>query len=1098
LIDDGPRHLLLRREAFAYRPPQALSSLSVVMPARNEALNIEAAILDALEAASTVTNDYEVVVVDDGSADETASIVRRLAAELGSSVRLIQHEVGLGYGPTVRRAWAEARKQWILFTDADCQFDMMDVQLLIPLADNADIVTGYRADRKDPRLRRFNAILFNVGARRVFGTRVRDVDCAFKLMRRTAIARLDLRSKSAMVNTELLYRARQQDLRIAERSVSHRPRMYGEASGGSRSVIVRAIKEFVTLRIQFNREHSSALHVHLWVLATLSLLAGSGATGWAFAHHVILAYGDAEAHLNISKRVVSGLTPGLAQLGSVWVPLPHLLMAPFATNNWLWRTGLAGAAVSVPSLVLTTVMSYRLAHLLTGNLWAAWLAPLSLLANPNILYLSATPMTEMLLLAMVASSVFYLARWAMAGEIKDLALTALFGALATLSRYDGWALVALELVGVGVISWRRTGWKSIEGTAILFAVLGFSGIASWLLWNQLIFHNPLYFTSSVYGSAQQQKFFLQNGLLPTYNSWRASVQYWFEDVRIIAGSSLMILASIGLVLLLAMARRRRQIAPVVVAICLLSCFGFYIVSLYIGQASLILPRFAGPHARYTMSNLRYGVQALLPLGIFISFLGARRRWLPVVLAAIIMAQGIIAVSTNRVMAYRDGTGGLSSQKVSKGPDSPLAEAWMRSHYTGGLVLMDDYRRPIGPVESGVPMDDFIGSGNKPFWDESLNDPSKYATWVVVEETSTDAVWKTFTPQSKAILEDHFVEVFQAGDVHILERRPDISGYISKVGEHLALNGRGVDLVGVNSYDLLQLPDIELTARVDDIAHAGFNSVRTWCFDRDGGVSGETLSKLSILLGQARVDHVYVTCTLGNALNDYGGLSRFTPTGADFYTSKQAIRAYEAQITEVLHFREPSGRLIQDDPAIAAWDLLNEPRPGSTTAVGGVETWTASVATYVDQLDQRHLVTVGGEGFDNSYPTDRSLAARPGAEFLTLCSAPGITLCSAHLYPKYVDGQVDKVGQVVQEWRHQADSLNKPVILEEVGYSLSDGSAAGRQAFFAATAQAVDQSDVDGGLLWGLGARADSAFTLSFSDAPSLQTLQSWSSVLRRP
>ena len=140
----------LETTRFRFQPPTRLTSLSVVMPAHNEAENIETAVLDALAAASAVADAYEVVVVDDGSTDATAAIVEAMAATVGPEVRLIRNQGNQGYGPTVRRALAAATMEWILFTDSDCQFDFAEVALLVPLTDDADIVTGWRRDRQDP------------------------------------------------------------------------------------------------------------------------------------------------------------------------------------------------------------------------------------------------------------------------------------------------------------------------------------------------------------------------------------------------------------------------------------------------------------------------------------------------------------------------------------------------------------------------------------------------------------------------------------------------------------------------------------------------------------------------------------------------------------------------------------------------------------------------------------------------------------------------------------------------------------------------------------------------------------------------------------
>ena len=156
---------------------------------------------------------------------------------------------------------------------------------------------------------------------------------------------------------------------------------------------------------------------------------------------------------------------------------------------------------------------------------------------------------------------------------------------------------------------------------MLFGVLAFSGIAGWLLWNQVIFGDPLYFSSSVYGFAEQQHFFLRSGLLPTYHALGRSFTYWSRTSpdrrfrpRTAGGAGLVALSP---------CRPRPHIAPLVVAGAALSCFAFYILSL-IGQASLILPRFVPPGSPWTMSNIRYGVQALLPIGLFVAVLAALR------------------------------------------------------------------------------------------------------------------------------------------------------------------------------------------------------------------------------------------------------------------------------------------------------------------------------------------------------------------------------------------------------------------------------------------------------------------------------------------
>jgi mannan endo-1,4-beta-mannosidase len=450
------------------------------------------------------------------------------------------------------------------------------------------------------------------------------------------------------------------------------------------------------------------------------------------------------------------------------------------------------------------------------------------------------------------------------------------------------------------------------------------------------------------------------------------------------------------------------------------------------------------------------------------------------------------------MAYEDGTRGLSSQAVSKGPDSPPVEDWLRHHYDGGLLLMDDYRRPIGPVESGVPMARFIGVGNKPYWRESLDNPGKHATWIVLQQGDTDALWQGFTGQSRAILADHFVEVYRSGAIHVYKRRPPPADFVEKRGQHLYQAGRRWNHVGVNSYDLLEQSRQVIDDRLDRLAAGGHNTVRTWCFDKDGGIGEATLDKLAVTLHHARTRGLRVICTLANHYPDFGGPGHFTPPGADFFISATARARYREQVRRMLEYRDSDGLRLADTATIAAWDLVNEPRNNPGAPPTSVTAWVEEMANFVSSIDQRHLVTVGGEGFGPGYPADPVLAGPPGADFSALCRIPAITLCTGHLFPKYLGNPRDTraVGRLMQRWRSEADALDKPVFVEEVGYALVDhGDPAGRQAFYAAVAQAVAANDLDGALLWNLGARPDRAFTLAYGEPSADRVLGTWSSTI---
>ncbi len=209
--------------------------LSLVIPAYNEAAVIGQAVQEANAALGRLFDGYEILVVDDGSADETALTVRELAAEL-PRLRLVRHRINRGYGAALRTGFEAARFELVAFTDADCQFDLFDLGRMAPLAGRFPVVAGYRADRKDPWRRRFLSRGYNRLARLLLGTGVRDCDCALKVFRREALAELLPESRGFFVNTEMLTRARRLGYAVAEVAVAHRPRLGGESKVSLREV----------------------------------------------------------------------------------------------------------------------------------------------------------------------------------------------------------------------------------------------------------------------------------------------------------------------------------------------------------------------------------------------------------------------------------------------------------------------------------------------------------------------------------------------------------------------------------------------------------------------------------------------------------------------------------------------------------------------------------------------------------------------------------------------------------------------------------------------------------------------------------------------
>jgi glycosyltransferase involved in cell wall biosynthesis len=223
-------------------------SISGVIPAHNEALII-ASTAEALdETLSRLVDDYEIIVVNDGSTDATPTVVEELGQQR-PSVRMVSHTVNRGYGAALATGFASATRDYIFLTDGDRQFDVRELEELLALLDRADIVVGYRRPRADPWVRRFYGWGWNMLVNVMFGYTARDVDCAFKLFPRSLLTEVKLHSTGHTLSPELLIKARRAGYRVAEVRVTHLPRTAGQAKGARIDHIIRSLVELAKLRL---------------------------------------------------------------------------------------------------------------------------------------------------------------------------------------------------------------------------------------------------------------------------------------------------------------------------------------------------------------------------------------------------------------------------------------------------------------------------------------------------------------------------------------------------------------------------------------------------------------------------------------------------------------------------------------------------------------------------------------------------------------------------------------------------------------------------------------------------------------------------------
>jgi hypothetical protein len=472
-----------------------------------------------------------------------------------------------------------------------------------------------------------------------------------------------------------------------------------------------------------------------------------------FRHGDLLLYGDAVAHINIARRVIDSQTPGLLQLGTVWLPLPHLLMVPFLLSNSAWQTGVAGAIPSMVAYVLGTVGVFRLVRGALGHdavpspaaRISAWFAAVIYAGNPNLLYLQTTAMTEPLYLALFVWSLVHFAEWARATDATNQRASAssltrcgLCLAGACLTRYDGWFLAVL-MCGVAVVFVTRSGkTRTLTPALLRFVLLAAAAPVLWLGYNAMVYSNPLEFANGPYSAkAIEQKtmqthpgthdlpvafsFFLKSAEL---NMTEAGWQRLWVGVLLL-GTAMIFVFDLRLWALLFLW------APIV----------FYTLSISYSGVPIYVP----PWWPFSLYNTRYGLELLPAFAVFtalsLHFLLAlaRGRWMKIAVSVVFV--GLVAVSDAGVwrsqpICYREA---WVNSRARITLETELANNLrLLPHHATLLMYLGDH---VGALQrAGFPLRQTINEGNhRPWarptdpvglWERALADPHGYADYVI--------------------------------------------------------------------------------------------------------------------------------------------------------------------------------------------------------------------------------------------------------------------------------------------------------------------------------------------------------------------------------
>lgn len=510
----------------------------------------------------------------------------------------------------------------------------------------------------------------------------------------------------------------------------------------------RSVDRFV---VWFERNAVGVLFVLLTIIAVAFFI-------HYYQNGLGLAYNDARSHLNIGRRVVEGLKPGAAQLGSVWLPLPHVLTVPTIWNDFMWHSGLAGAIQSMIAFVGTGILIYKILQKLDVGMLGRWVGVGVFTANYNILYLQSTAMTELLLLGTMTAAAYELINYHQDNTILSLVKVAFWVMLSTLIRYDGWFLLFTCVLLILVHHLRQREWAKTEGVFFLFCTLAGFGVFLWLLWNAVIFKDPLYFAFGPYSAHAQQEQLADAGVLITQHNWGQSLRTYWYAMLYNSGTFTVLLGILGAVLLLT--DKTRSIATRLASTALLAPFVFNILALYLGHSVLFVQGLNGD----TWFNVRYGIMMAPSISVLVGYLVHRLKEYRIVIIGLLIFVTFFFINGRDAVTIDDGMVGSSQKNVSE------VSGWLarNARDSKGFVLISAASHDAIIFSSGLPMKKFIHEGTGTYWTSATSSPDRWARWIVMRTNDPNDQTFKLVNQSGALYKYTLVESYPFADIYQLK------------------------------------------------------------------------------------------------------------------------------------------------------------------------------------------------------------------------------------------------------------------------------------------------------------------------------------------
>jgi hypothetical protein len=491
----------------------------------------------------------------------------------------------------------------------------------------------------------------------------------------------------------------------------------------------------------------------------------------------VLLYGDAVAHINIARRVFDSQTPGLLQLGTVWLPLPHLLMIPFLTSDEMWRRGVGGSIPSMVAYVFGVIGMFRLVRGSLsrgvepdrGSRVAAWTAAFVYAANPNLIYMQTTAMGESLYLALFIWVIVYSSEF-VRGDVKALSKCGLCLAAACLTRYDGWFLAAV--VGVFLLAYSLRSGDVAAGNVSAFRVdraalanfvlIAVAAPCLWLAYNGIVYRNPFEFANGPYSAKaiERRTQNAGNSGHPGSGNPVLAAMYFLKSAETNVAKSewlqrawalLAVATLVACVLTYRKLKRAGSLPRNPSLLLMLVPVPFYALSVAYGGVPIFVPAW-GPFSHY---NVRYGLQ-LLPafaaaVGILVDLALQFEKWKPRVrLVGVLCLFAFVIASYASI--WRAVPVCLNEARINMRARNQLEAQlaiWLQKLPSDSTLLMylGDH---VGALQqAGIPLKRVINEGNhrtwkqpvdpEGLWERALADPARYADYVVASEG--DSVWQ---------------------------------------------------------------------------------------------------------------------------------------------------------------------------------------------------------------------------------------------------------------------------------------------------------------------------------------------------------------------